>query len=101
MATRVEGPHSWARWVRCPWLVPRNLSSWVFWPHLVVSRYAPEESNRLHILHELAHVYQIERDGYLRCVWRTLRHLFKQRESRPLEIEARMLAAKWYNEEVG
>ena len=99
MRTYAKGPNGSARWIKAWWLTPCWLTSWVPLPGTVISRLEYTDCGRLHVLHELAHVWQIDRDGYWPTFIKAVRAMFKRKANRPLEIEARNLASQWWDKE--
>jgi hypothetical protein len=99
MSKYVIGPMGIARWYVAPWLVPRGRTSWVPLPRTIISRIEFDQASERHFLHEMAHVYQIQRDGYLRRVFRYVCNWIRYgRKNHPAEIEARKLAQEWMND---
>jgi hypothetical protein len=70
------------RWIRAPWIVPKSFTSFVPLPRTVISKRKREDCSLRHQLHELAHVLQIKRDGYVRrmitYLWRALKFGYKR-----------------------
>lgn len=80
------------RWLKIPWLVPSAFKSWVPLPSIVISRHERQETSRRHQLHELAHILQIRRTGYVRHALDYLEQRDLPHSERPIENEARAFA---------
>lgn len=71
------------------WFVPPKYTAWVIAPFIFFKTSREDTSDRL-FRHELEHIYQVNRDGwlkfYVRYLWWSLRHGYW---NNPYEVDAR------------
>jgi len=80
------------KWLKIPWLVPGAWKSWVPLPSIVISRCERQATSRHHQLHEMAHILQIRRTGYVRHALDYQKQRKLPHSERPIENEARAFA---------
>lgn len=79
------------------WFVPRGYKAWVIAPYIFFRTSKEETTDRL-FRHEMQHIYQVDKNGwlkfYIKYLWYSIRHGY---QNNPYEVEARELQDKPLN----